>query len=459
MGFVACDEVEESLSKPQENQQEPVMTVNGLETSVPIATAAAVDLKAYANENREGLVPVLDVAKMENFPENSVLAGKMELSKTADFDKVWPIALQSQTPEGGATQLMAPVADWETAHIEMYTKNPQTTTTYIRIYLYAVNGTEKVTLMNGDSRIFNERKLEVTPLDAVRPIEETYYLVTEAGSIKMTATNPANVYDPPTFTAIFDAPAQFRIMSESKVYYGAGAEEGTLDPESTETIKVENAAPHMITVNMEKLTYTVSLAIEHLYVYSSAPANGYTLTTDNFINYKGFAGFRGSAPSFRLAGEKDNATTLLWGIGLDDAGNPIEGTLEASETPTPVPLEGPGCYFINVNMGGLTYSASHISSFGLIGGFNGWSADVEMTATDRYGMIWTAELAITNGTEFKIRTNGDWEGADIGAGSDPSDLSTLYEHGGNIVWNEGDGTFTVTLDLNNVPYTLTAVKK
>ena len=72
-------------------------------------------------------------------------------------------------------------------------------------------------------------------------------------------------------------------------------------------------------------------------------------------------------------------------------------------------------------------------TYGIIGGFNDWSDDVAMEpAGDN---VWTGEVELTAGTEFKIRADGDW----------------TYNWGdpdGNNFVAEEDGLYTVTISFS-----------
>ena len=76
-----------------------------------------------------------------------------------------------------------------------------------------------------------------------------------------------------------------------------------------------------------------------------------------------------------------------------------------------------------------TYTAT-TTSYGLIGSFNGWSADVALTEVE-HGH-WTVTTELADNTEFKIRENGKWD-ADWGT-----------NEGGNIKVTEA-GTYVISL--------------
>ena len=67
-------------------------------------------------------------------------------------------------------------------------------------------------------------------------------------------------------------------------------------------------------------------------------------------------------------------------------------------------------------------------------------------------LVYSADVKLKGSGEFKFRANNGW---DINLGGN---LSALTAGGDNIA-TPGEGTYTVTLDLSQVPYSATVVKK
>ena len=74
-------------------------------------------------------------------------------------------------------------------------------------------------------------------------------------------------------------------------------------------------------------------------------------------------------------------------------------------------------------------------TYGVIGGFNDWAADVPMTAGENN--TWTAEVELAAGTEFKVRADGAWDFS-WGNGADNCKV-------------EEAGTYVVTISFNGEP--------
>ena len=108
-----------------------------------------------------------------------------------------------------------------------------------------------------------------------------------------------------------------------------------------------------------------------------------------------------------------------------------------------------GSYWFNVDMEAATATAFEITKVGLIGSFNGWSDDVEMTF-DEATLTYTGRFTATeDAPEFKVRFNGSW---DYSLGDDPNDLNCI---GAGNVKLAGPGTYMVVLDMAHASPSLT----
>ena len=86
-------------------------------------------------------------------------------------------------------------------------------------------------------------------------------------------------------------------------------------------------------------------------------------------------------------------------------------------------------------------------TYGIIGAFNDWSADVAMEAAGEN--VWTGEVELKADQEFKVRADADW----TNSWGDPSTES------GNCKC-EADGTYVVTIDFSaGTPVVTFAAKK
>ncbi len=120
-------------------------------------------------------------------------------------------------------------------------------------------------------------------------------------------------------------------------------------------------------------------------------------------------------------------------------GTATSGTLTADGGPN-CPDPGAGFYMIDLDAGALTFSLTKIESVSIIGGFNEWSGDEEMTYNMDEG-CWEVTTDAVSG-EFKFRANHDWA---INWGGD---VNGLTQDGSNLSITEGSHTFKLYLSYN-----------
>ena len=87
---------------------------------------------------------------------------------------------------------------------------------------------------------------------------------------------------------------------------------------------------------------------------------------------------------------------------------------------------GEGVYFVTLDLAAKTLNGVKVNKMGIIGDFNGWGGDVEMTwnATD---FCYEATGAGVNANGWKFRVNSDW-GINLGGAT----LDDLVANGDNI---------------------------
>lgn len=189
----------------------------------------------------------------------------------------------------------------------------------------------------------------------------------------------------------------------------------------------------------------IEVDLHFYYLYTPGAANDWTqgesqqLSTNDFVNYSGFAYLSSDGFKFTSA---DNWDGINYGAGAE------EGTLDTDPEAGNLTVDETGLYWCDVNIEELTYSATLINSVSLIGGFNDWGGDVELTPSDDF-LVWTGTLVLESDSEWKFRMNNDWT---INLGGTDNNLT----NGGDNLSNEA-GTYTVTLDLSKLPYSCTVV--
>lgn len=471
VALASCDNIEESLSKPITNPQLPIF-----ESSTVVYTPESA---INASDPAAGEVKVASCSATD-LPEGFTIGGILQLSKDADFSTFIESLLVNKDND-----LYADLSTLAAQYTATYTKFPETVSLYGRTILTASNaaGTESVRLGSTET-YYGVQSYTFTPAAPAEIIAPAYYVVMGdgtnwdfAGAYKMNH-NGANQYDDPNFSVVIKEASttgdMWIIMSEdahksakadgsltgveylAPVYYktDAGVNYGELVMNGSLNNLPTVTIPCEVAINMEKKTYTTKAAVEHYYVTGDGWANWGSahwmpLFTTNFADYYGFlnlgnqfkfspqAGWGGDFGAANAPTEsEDNGVFSYSGVCHDSGDNIVIGQS--------------GLYFAFLNGVTWDYNLQQIKSWGLIGDFNSWGGDIEMTPSeDLY--IWTAELTVADGQGWKFRANAAWA---INLGGQPD---ALWSNGDNITLPAG--TYTITLDLTTYPATFTAVKK
>lgn len=166
--------------------------------------------------------------------------------------------------------------------------------------------------------------------------------------------------------------------------------------------------------------------------------------TGEWINYRGLVYLDGE---FKFTSAPD------WNTGINYGDTGTEGTLstDGGAGNLKLPATGAGLYFADVDVKELTYTLTFVTSFGLVGDFQGWNAasPSELEHSDDF-KTWTLTTDFGNGGGFKAIINGptsDWK---LNYGG-PEEEMTF--DGPNM--NIAGGSHTVTIDLSEIPYKTT----
>ena len=306
-----------------------------------------------------------------------------------------------------------------------------------------------------------EYSYKIEPVD----IADAYYLVGGPGSwssdksLKFSHSS-ADVFDDPVFTYVFegnggtgdiwftfgDAEALDAIDANdwNKLfgYVGDFDLSGSFDRRYTigadNTFHVDGSAKfYRFQVNMMTKTYTITPLDFDPYVYFIGATDGWSnaeqklALTDESGIYSGYlyvADPNGWGVEFKFQKEPGNWDTQLNSNtftsitgGFEKGGDNIKAA------------DGEGVYYVTLDMANLTLNAVKVEKMGIIGDFNGWGGDVEMTwnATD---YCFEATNAGVNANGWKFRINSDW-GINLGSNDsvEPSSkLTDLVANGKNI---------------------------
>jgi starch-binding outer membrane protein SusE/F len=168
-------------------------------------------------------------------------------------------------------------------------------------------------------------------------------------------------------------------------------------------------------------------------------------------NYEGYINFTDANPLFKMVKGND------WSAG--DFGMASSTTLSIGGNNLSL-SNGPGVFLLKANTSNMTWSATKINTWGIIGTFNAWSNSVPMSFNATTGK-WTVTVDFSSAnTEFKFRANDDWaiNFGDGDSGANPPVLpDNVPDYGKDNIKVAVPGNYTITLDLGtggNYSYTI-----
>ncbi len=467
LGLVACDD-KSDLGVMQVNPQEAVMSAGG----VTVAYQGGFEEKALNINTHAGeQLPVLTYTLADDYqvPEGSSIYYRLEMAANQAFEGALSMNLESVdgVEVADATKL-------NDMYVSLFGRSPMPNKAWVRVAGYMVTG-QQVVRLGGVDQFYGQEEITITPIDLNLPIETSYYLTTSALSF---ATNVGDdmkfvhgdkhPYDDPKFSIAFtvtddDLNAgnfKWLVVPDSQRGHDLAGTFG-VDANAATAMKgvlVENgeggvpgeiavAGSYLLTVNMEDLTYTLNFANDYFWAigtYNGMVKNetNMRLYTHDYINYSGYLPITGF---WQLSAEANGT-----GLQVKYAGSGNGVILGGGGRPFNLPEEGAGAYWVDVNLAESIYTTAKISTLGVIGGFNNWAGDAEMTPDAKY-RTWTAEVTFDEPGEWKIRANGDW------AISFGYQLDDTQYNGGNFQMEEA-GTYRITIDFSTLPYKTTVTK-
>lgn len=496
LGLVACDNYDLPNPPAQSNPEQEVFASTDL-----VLSQAAPEVNLPELNNQETRAVVANIDKLDNFPAPYELKFEVQVSADDAFQKY-------ATIDGAVTDNTVTVTPdaWNGAIRQAITKDPSTTDVTVRLIAFAEYGNSRVRLGETPETNYGVFTYQVKPFEPNRVIEDTYYLVGNfcdwdvTKGLAFTHTTEGSVYDNPVFSVKINVEAdqaaagyEWKVVPASSVNvtpatwdgaYGVVAAEDGLSgrliesPESKSDAGVISApSPYLITINMESLTYEVSLAIENLWVPTpGTSASNWSkilkLSTDNYINYRGVSPLRGNfwfTPATNFTTEyyqnpelpsqavenKQGELEQAGGIVIRDPKdkNHTRITLDKNVLGSALAL-----YWIDVNLVQMNYNITKISTLGVVGSFNNWDAAGSVALTPSKDFLTWKGTVDLDGGEFKFNANGQWN-VDFGGLTDglgaPS--AEICYKGANLKVEAG--TYEITVKFNEIPYTATFVKK
>ena len=208
--LMGCNEDFDSLVGPQANYPESPIPAK----AVSVETAGAplnVNLADYIDEEAEtetplpiGTATILDGVML---PANTILKAAVEISTDENFEEnklsFWANSLAE------TSEITISPQELQDAYFNDITKNPSTTTLYVRTLMFTETGGDAVAIIGTPGEnYFDTHSITFTPLNKLT-IAPAYYIVPHLGRAGelISEHSGEDVYVDPVFTVIFDAAA------------------------------------------------------------------------------------------------------------------------------------------------------------------------------------------------------------------------------------------------------------
>ena len=475
LGFTSCDDFEYPNPPAQSNPQESILDTSDVSVAGSLSAGTTYDLSELNNTDTPIEVATITCATL---PEGYDFGAVVEISNN-NFATASVVPSTVAVSENNPNEYVVSVTadDLQGVYETKISKSPSAKQVNFRIGLTTVLGGQ-VAYVGGPDNYYGPYTATILPFPSELFIEDNYYLLgtingwSVAEAVKLNHSD-ASPYDDPVFTLAVDITADqaaegwwWKIVPESTYATGnwvdaANASFGVAEngdsalegmlvgrtaDEDCGAGCIKEAGQYLLTINMEEMSYAYTSAVP--YLYTPGDANGWNqgasqmLYTDNYADYYGYAVLATGGFKFCDAPDWDHTNYGFSGT---------EGTLSTDGGAGNLSVATTGLYWCHVNTASLTYEVTLISTIGVIGDATpgGWDASTALTPSADY-LTWTGSVAFGNG-EFKFRANDGW---DINLGGN---LQNLTQNGANIA-SPGEGTYTVTLNLGQLPYSANVAK-
>ena len=514
LGLASCSENFDPEVGPQSNAQESVLQVG--DVTVNTLLPDAISLADYIDEENGTEKPIsigLATVKEGAMPENTVLHAEVMYSRDPSFTD---FAL-TEAEVNDAGEITLSPSNLQETYFNVITKNPNTTTLYMRTVLGTVTGGDAAAIIGKPGENFYaEKAVQFTPLNKLT-IAPAYYIVGGPNSDWAgSATNRSikfqhsgeDVYVDPVFTVTFnaaDGDTWFAIADDqacdaissgdwSQLYGIVGgdseAKEGKIARRSElgadNSFNVPAGAKKIrVTLNMMEQTYKVE-AVSIADAYYLVGGNGsWSSDKSQKFSHSDKDAFEDPVFTYVIKGGSDTWFAFGDADALDaiDAGDwtQLYGTTGASEDLSgsfdrrynlggdhSFHVDGSAKFYrFTVNMLENTYQITPLNFdpyIYFIGATDGWAnAEQKLALTDESG-IYTGYLYCADpngwGNEFKFqKTPGDW-GTEINTGHMTGGITGDFgDGGGNFKATAGEGVYYVTLNMASMSINAIKVEK
>lgn len=319
-----------------------------------------------------------------------------------------------------------------------YGKRPVARTYSAHVYSDAINANGQAILIDAGSV-----NLVVTP--AAPFIASAYYLVGDMvgwdaiGMVKLSHSS-LDVYTDPVFSIEFKTTAagqNLKLIPQTNIdnnnfWYegtqgvvgvktdGDTSTSGSLVTASPGAIKIPDAGTYLLTINMMDYTYTIEKTSKYYIVGGLQQWNDKTATGMTCLFYP----MGNGVYSYTTNWESGANNLKIWDQDSFGNWNAAFGSVKDGATDISGSLVNSGAgaiaspttefYTLTINMGSKTYqwtkcdnqSPTEYPKISIIGEFNGWGADYELTQVTKHN--WYGKFTQTTTGDLKFRANDDW---------------------------------------------------
>ena len=360
---------------------------------------------------------------------------------------------ENQTPVEVDAEGYANVEELEAAVYGLYGRRPVARTIPMEVGV-AIN-------VKGAS-IVKTASTTLTATPNAPVIEEAYYITGTPNSWNNSDTSleltngGGDVYENPVFKVLIPATGsdiEFKVTPKSGLggdwskCLTASDTEGKFATDNAggnfKITHVEGAKFYRLEFNMLDQTWKYEALNFGEYFYEIGNESGWGTSHALFGGagdgkYQGYYYLDGE---FKFKPNADNWDNDLEYVGGDSMG----GTLQSTGGPN-CPDPSAGFYQINLDAGAMNYSLTKVDVISIIGDFNGWGADVDMTYNKEAG-CWEATAEV-NANGFKFRMNHDWAISWGGANGDGKLYDNLTQNNGANIIVDAAGTYKFQLYLS-----------
>ena len=426
--LTGCSDDFTNWANPMSNAEEDAKTV-----AMEIAPAAAINLATVTTDSVQLFVPAITSTELG----------------TSNFE----VAVSNDEGSGngsitaGENGYVA-TSELSTLVNDLYGRRPVERTLHLTVSAY--------TTVNGQA-IRNEGITTAAVTPAAPEIESAYYITgginswNNADKTYELKNGGGDVYDDPVFTITLTADQvgdgfEFKLTPLSGIG-GDWSKCITADANNTEgkitgdnaggnlsVTKVEGAKYYVLSFNMLDQTWSVNALSFGTYFYEIGNESGWS-TSHALYSANADGKYQGY---YYLDGEfkfKPNADD--WNNDYEYDGEGKIADNGGNNCPAPDPA---GFYQIDVDLAAGTYKLTQVTSISIIGDFNSWGGDVDLTYNKTSGAWEASNVALSGGLKFRM--NHDWA---TSWGGDSYDNLTS-NNGANL--NVEAGTYDVKLYIS-----------